>query len=117
MNMPRTLPDRRGDWRSYEYDSPLTKVGHMQANLTGTNTFAFSGCRVLVPLLLLLCKASSSLELGGPLRKRTDLLTGRALRDAGMKIDVVYCSPALRCVQTASGIVTGLGEPSFPKSS
>uniref|UniRef100_A0A0K0D4U7 Protein UBASH3A-like protein n=1 Tax=Angiostrongylus cantonensis TaxID=6313 RepID=A0A0K0D4U7_ANGCA len=36
-------------------------------------------------------------------------LLGRALRDSGVKIDFVYCSSALRCVQTAVGIVKGLG--------
>ncbi|VDP26098.1 unnamed protein product [Heligmosomoides polygyrus] len=35
-------------------------------------------------------------------------LTGRALRDSGIKIDFIYCSSALRCVQTAVGITKGL---------
>uniref|UniRef100_A0AAF5PGP9 Uncharacterized protein n=1 Tax=Wuchereria bancrofti TaxID=6293 RepID=A0AAF5PGP9_WUCBA len=32
-------------------------------------------------------------------------LAGRALRDHGVKVDYVYCSAALRCVQTAVGII------------
>uniref|UniRef100_A0A8R1XY82 Uncharacterized protein n=2 Tax=Onchocerca TaxID=6281 RepID=A0A8R1XY82_ONCVO len=35
-------------------------------------------------------------------------LTGRALRDYGVKVDHVYCSAALRCVQTAVGIIKGM---------
>lgn len=35
-------------------------------------------------------------------------LTGRALRNAGVKVDHIYCSAALRCVQTAVGIVKGM---------
>ncbi|KAL3981975.1 Histidine phosphatase (branch 1) family protein [Acanthocheilonema viteae] len=35
-------------------------------------------------------------------------LTGRALRDHDVKIDHVYCSAALRCVQTAVGIIKGM---------
>ncbi|VDK83579.1 unnamed protein product [Litomosoides sigmodontis] len=35
-------------------------------------------------------------------------LTGRALRDLGVKVDHVYCSSALRCVQTAVGIIKGM---------
>ncbi|VDM11732.1 unnamed protein product [Wuchereria bancrofti] len=31
----------------------------------------------------------------------------RALRDHGVKVDYVYCSAALRCVQTAVGIIKG----------
>ncbi|KAJ1370473.1 hypothetical protein KIN20_032202 [Parelaphostrongylus tenuis] len=36
-------------------------------------------------------------------------LTGRAFRDSDVKVDFVYCSSALRCVQTAVGIMKGLG--------
>uniref|UniRef100_A0A915PNW7 Uncharacterized protein n=1 Tax=Setaria digitata TaxID=48799 RepID=A0A915PNW7_9BILA len=35
-------------------------------------------------------------------------LTGRAFRDHGVKVDHVYCSAALRCVQTAVGIIKGM---------
>ncbi|VDM95595.1 unnamed protein product [Thelazia callipaeda] len=35
-------------------------------------------------------------------------LTGRALRDHGIKVDVIYCSAALRCIQTAVGIIKGM---------
>ncbi len=36
-------------------------------------------------------------------------ITGRNLRDAGIQISHVYASPSLRCVQTASSILKGLG--------
>ncbi|VDN39933.1 unnamed protein product [Gongylonema pulchrum] len=34
--------------------------------------------------------------------------SGRALRDQNVQIDQVYCSPSLRCVQTAVGIIKGM---------
>ncbi|VDM43090.1 unnamed protein product [Toxocara canis] len=40
-------------------------------------------------------------------------LTGRALRDHNVKIDCIYCSSALRCVQTAVGIVKGMDNRSL----
>uniref|UniRef100_A0A1I8A4H2 Protein UBASH3A-like protein n=1 Tax=Steinernema glaseri TaxID=37863 RepID=A0A1I8A4H2_9BILA len=35
-------------------------------------------------------------------------ITGRAFRDYGVTIDCIYASPALRCVQTAVGILKGM---------
>uniref|UniRef100_A0A914WLS5 Uncharacterized protein n=1 Tax=Plectus sambesii TaxID=2011161 RepID=A0A914WLS5_9BILA len=35
-------------------------------------------------------------------------ITGRALRDAGVKVSHIYCSSALRCVQTTVGILKGM---------
>ncbi|MFH4974478.1 hypothetical protein AB6A40_001187 [Gnathostoma spinigerum] len=35
-------------------------------------------------------------------------LTGRALRDHEVKIDAIYCSSSLRCVQTTVGIIKGM---------
>ena len=36
LNMPKSMPKRRGGPRDYESDSPLTTQGHFQANLVGT---------------------------------------------------------------------------------
>ncbi|PIC18242.1 hypothetical protein B9Z55_024204 [Caenorhabditis nigoni] len=36
-------------------------------------------------------------------------LTGRALRDNGIEINHVLCSPALRCIQTTVGLLKGMG--------
>ena len=36
-------------------------------------------------------------------------LEGNALKDVDVPIDHVYASPSLRCIQTATGIVQGLG--------
>ncbi|CCD70850.1 Steroid-phosphate phosphatase [Caenorhabditis elegans] len=36
-------------------------------------------------------------------------LTGRALRDNGIEINHVFCSPALRCIQTTVGLLKGMG--------
>lgn len=37
-------------------------------------------------------------------------ITGRALKDAGVSVSHVYCSSALRCVQTTVGILKGMGD-------
>lgn len=37
--------------------------------------------------------------------------SGENLRKKGIKIDVIYASPAFRCVQTAQGILKGLNDP------
>lgn len=37
-------------------------------------------------------------------------LTGEAMKEQGIRITHLYCSPALRCVQTANAIQQGLGE-------
>ncbi|XP_005099706.1 protein UBASH3A homolog [Aplysia californica] len=36
-------------------------------------------------------------------------ITGEAIRDSGETVSFVYCSPALRCVETATEILKGLG--------
>ncbi|GFO15189.1 ubiquitin-associated and sh3 domain-containing protein b [Plakobranchus ocellatus] len=38
-------------------------------------------------------------------------LTGEALLDAGRAVTAVYCSPSLRCVETASEILKGMRSP------
>ncbi|XP_077985056.1 ubiquitin-associated and SH3 domain-containing protein B-like [Glandiceps talaboti] len=42
-------------------------------------------------------------------------LTGEAIRDSGTTIKHVFCSPALRCVQTADAILKGMGVDSSVK--
>ncbi|XP_053679358.1 protein UBASH3A homolog [Anopheles nili] len=36
-------------------------------------------------------------------------LVGEGLKDAGIQIEKVFCSPAFRCIQTATSVVEGLG--------
>ncbi|KAM3962540.1 ecdysteroid phosphate phosphatase [Aphomia sociella] len=71
LNMPLTLDERAGGKESYARDTPLTRVGQLQAQLVG-----------------------------------------EALRLAGVPLRYVYASSALRCVQTAQGLLQGLQDPS-----
>uniref|UniRef100_A0A8C4Q8G8 Ubiquitin associated and SH3 domain containing B n=1 Tax=Eptatretus burgeri TaxID=7764 RepID=A0A8C4Q8G8_EPTBU len=68
LNLPPFLPVRPAGHRAQQLDPPLTRVGQLQAQLTG-----------------------------------------EAMRDKRVPVDAVFCSPALRCVQTAHYIIKGLG--------
>lgn len=37
--------------------------------------------------------------------------TGKMLKDQGVSVGFVYCSPAFRCVQTAQAVLQGLESP------
>ena len=38
-------------------------------------------------------------------------LTGEGMREQGIRISHIYCSPALRCIQSANAIIQGLADP------
>lgn len=67
MNMPRSLPQRKGAPLSFTEDSPLTVQGLFQARLVG-----------------------------------------ESMRENGITFSHIYSSPALRCIQTADAILSGL---------
>ncbi|PAV75557.1 hypothetical protein WR25_20726 [Diploscapter pachys] len=37
-------------------------------------------------------------------------LTGQSMKENGIEIAHVFCSPALRCVQTATGLLEGMND-------
>lgn len=92
--MPPGLP-LWGDKRDYDMDAPITVLGNTQARLVGTSP---------VPEL-----PSRKIHRALPSQfiHETFLLAGEALLESNTVIDFVYCSPSLRCVQTAQNILKG----------
>lgn len=93
LNMPPSLPARGGGHRDYDKDCPITVFGSTQARLVGQCLRFERACR---PCLALNCRP----------------LSGEALLESHTAVDFVYCSPSLRCVQTAQHILQGRTTPS-----
>lgn len=86
--MPPSLP-LWGDKRDYDMDAPITVFGTTQARLVGAccSTLPTAATRIW--------------------RLPSFALPGEALLESNTAIDFVYCSPSLRCVQTAQNILRG----------
>lgn len=95
LNMPPSLP-LWGGQRDYDMDAPITVFGSTQARLVGTSPILpLNDVLHLVLLHCILCM------------KCVCALPGEALLESNTVIDFVYCSPSLRCVQTAQNILKG----------
>jgi ubiquitin-associated SH3 domain-containing protein len=82
--MPRTLPIRRDGHEHFALDTPLTEMGYLQAKICGV------------------------VQAGG-LKYQQIIRSGRALKEsANCRPTAMYVSPALRCVQTAVGLLKGM---------
>lgn len=86
--MPPSLP-LWGDKRDYDMDAPITVFGTTQARLVGA------------------CRRSLPTAVRGSGVYVASALPGEALLESNTAIDFVYCSPSLRCVQTAQNILRG----------
>lgn len=92
LNMPAGLP-LWGDKRDYDMDAPITVLGNTQARIVGTSPAAWFDDQIDLQQ--------------PPYLQQTFLLVGEALLESNTVIDFVYCSPSLRCVQTAQNILKG----------
>lgn len=101
--MPPSLPARGGGHRDYDKDCPITVFGSTQARLVGQfNLFDLHICPVPMALL-----SNVTSEM-----KSEMFFVGEALLESCTAVDFVYCSPSLRCVQTAQNILQGRPAPS-----
>lgn len=105
LNMPSSLPSRGGGHRDYDKDCPITVFGSTQARLVGQFIFILYVTFSIPPpinywKILLKKKINALLCLFWP-------SVGEALLESHTTIDFVYCSPSLRCVQTAHNILQG----------
>lgn len=98
--MPPSLP-LWGDKRDYDMDAPITVVGSTQARLVGASPVwtwmmyyqrRCCCCILYMCIYLYMCVCA---------------LPGEALLESNTVLDFVYCSPSLRCVQTAQNILRG----------
>lgn len=88
LNMPDSLPQRKQGPKGYHKDAPLTKVGMFQATLVGEGAYGIYSISVVFQIYFLLV----------------------GLRDSGTSLQHVYCSPALRCIQTCDAVLKGMGK-------
>lgn len=103
--MPPGLP-LWGDKRDYDMDAPITVFGTTQARLVGRSsvwicTMSYIWCgwskRFTAPCGVFVFYSWIMFY----------FLPGEALLESNTVIDFVYCSPSLRCVQTAQNILKG----------
>lgn len=102
LNMPASLPTRGGGHRDYDKDCPITVFGSTQARLVGQ--FNLSVYLHIVRLAAMCLLNNVTLHLKCCVLSAV----GEALLESCTAIDFVYCSPSLRCVQTAQHILQGV---------
>lgn len=121
LNMLPTLPVRSGGFRDYDKDCPITVFGSTQARLVGQSLIAvkYTLKSRSHEFLSILHSNSNKDVISAPLFALTTVclvcFTGEALLESNTVVDFVYCSPSLRCVQTAHNILRGKKKaPSSP---
>ncbi|KAK0414149.1 hypothetical protein QR680_007171 [Steinernema hermaphroditum] len=72
LNLPVSLPKRRGGLKAFEQDPPITEIGRIVAELTG-----------------------------------------KSVNRSNFRVMAVFCSPALRCIQTAQHVVAAMKVPNL----
>ncbi|KAK1328751.1 hypothetical protein QTO34_012326 [Cnephaeus nilssonii] len=122
LNMPHSLPQRSGGFRDYEKDAPITVFGCMQARLVGEAEEEEKEKEVAIEEEGEEEEEGAKEEFedakeeeeggegeGEDAREAEDEKKdeGEALLESNTIIDHVYCSPSLRCVQTAHNILKG----------
>ncbi|VDN33626.1 unnamed protein product [Gongylonema pulchrum] len=101
--MPKEIPSRDSGVDGYAGDPPLTNRGFRMAINAGVMLLTESAFPLLPFLFCSLLKYQEYQDF------LTSFVSGVLLKERNITVDFLYVSPALRCIQTAQGILKGLG--------